>query len=363
MEKNLDQFLEKHNKTKKEFTDSGYVWDDLLKIAEDYKESLRDLEPVAKYFVERIKELEGVHSVWYRLKDQEHLIEKIIRKHKEDVDKNEKDESIKIRKITLENYKSEITDLIGIRILHLFKEDWSGIHEFIGHLWDIKGRPIAYIRDGDDSDYVKIFEEKGCEINRERRYRSVHYIIKSKPYKELYVSEIQVRTIFEEGWSAIDHEVIYPTKGNDILVKQLSILNRLAGAADEMGSFVRFLKDYQEKNKKEVIEFKKEIEELKKTQPDAAKKIEESVGSLLDFRSSLMGIANPMYSVIDGSKLMNSLNMETHLGALSKMAESSRRAFESFGLSNKTDAATLLKPGNSYNEGMTILGSDINENK
>jgi hypothetical protein len=57
------------------------------------------------------------------------------------------------------------------------------------------------------------------------------------------LAEVQVRTIFEEGWSEIDHRIRYPYDMDNLLLSQfLVIFNRLAGSADEMGSFIRFLK-------------------------------------------------------------------------------------------------------------------------
>ena len=70
-------------------------------------------------------------------------------------------------------------------------------------------------------------------------YRSVHYIIK---YKGIYL-EIQVRTLFEEGWGEIDHAVVYPYYQNDKILKEYTeLLNRLSGLADEMSSFFNHLK-------------------------------------------------------------------------------------------------------------------------
>jgi ppGpp synthetase/RelA/SpoT-type nucleotidyltranferase len=296
MEKNLQVFLVKYNKTEEEFKKTGLVWEELLAIAEDYQHSVRDLEPVAKYFVDRILELKPqVHSVWYRLKDVEHLIEKIIRKKLH----NPK------REITIDNYKMEITDLIGIRILHLFKEDWVLINEFIQSHWETIGVPIAFVREGDDEHYLKIFQEKGCKISKEKPYRSVHYLVKSQPSKEPYIAEIQMRTLFEEGWSAIDHEMIYPVNRNEMLQRYLSILNRLAGAADEMGSFVKFLRDeleYKdrevERQKSLVSQLKKEIDLLKKTQPEVAIRIEGKLDTLLEEQDGVVLSSNLFIPII-----------------------------------------------------------------
>ena len=81
-------------------------------------------------------------------------------------------------------------------------------------------------------------------------YRSLHYIIKTSPTKATYLSEIQVRTIFEEGWSEIDHSIRYPYHvDNKMYNEYLSILNRFAGGADEMGTFIKNLGIYLDKQK------------------------------------------------------------------------------------------------------------------
>lgn len=59
---------------------------------------------------------------------------------------------------------------------------------------------------------------------------------------KIVISEIQVRTLFEEGWSEIDHRVRYPNfSDNPLLAYFLNIFNRMSGSADEMGSFLNDL--------------------------------------------------------------------------------------------------------------------------
>ena len=83
------------------------------------------------------------------------------------------------------------------------------------------------------------------EIISDGIYRSLHYIIK---YKGYYV-EIQGRTLFEEGWSEIDHDIVYPYYKDDEMLNNFSgLLNRLSGMADEMSSYFRKMKQEKEKN-------------------------------------------------------------------------------------------------------------------
>lgn len=102
----------------------------------------------------------------------------------------------------------------------------------------IAERPKAHIRNGDAREIFDKLLPPDCVMDG-KVYRSVHYIIK---YKGVYL-EIQVRTLFEEGWGEVDHAIVYPYYQNDqILKKYTELLNRLSGLADEMSSFFYLLK-------------------------------------------------------------------------------------------------------------------------
>jgi len=61
-------------------------------------------------------------------------------------------------------------------------------------------------------------------------------------YKGYYI-EIQGRTLFEEGWGEIDHDIVYKETEDDEMLKDYSkMLNRLSGLADEMSSYFRRMK-------------------------------------------------------------------------------------------------------------------------
>ena len=107
--------------------------------------------------------------------------------------------------------------------------------EDINHYY-IAEKPKVYKRAGD----TKIYDQNEIEIISDGIYRSLHYIIK---YKGYYV-EIQGRTLFEEGWSEIDHDIVCPYNTDDEMLKDFStLLNRLSGMADEMSSYFRRMKE------------------------------------------------------------------------------------------------------------------------
>ncbi|TFH05307.1 MAG: hypothetical protein E4H09_02215 [Spirochaetales bacterium] len=227
--------LHKYGISEDRFRESGVEWDDLRSIEEDYAAIRSGLESVGRYVVDALLKCPKVHSIKYRLKDAEHLVEKIIRKRLENPQ----------RIITPDNYREQITDLVGIRALHLFKEDWLAVHTYIKDTWELSEPPLAYVRSGDSEKILDFYRQNDCEVREHRHgYRSVHYLISSSPDRERHTIEIQARTVFEEAWGEIDHVISYPyTQDNELLVRLSSVLNRLSANADELGSYMRYLKN------------------------------------------------------------------------------------------------------------------------
>lgn len=257
----MNIFLQKYNITIKEYEESGVCWDNLLEIYNDYLILRPKLENIAKFISDTLRSADKVHSIRYRTKDPEHLLEKIIRKKKFDV--------------TSKNYLEKITDLIGIRALHLYKDDWESIHDFINDNWLLKENVTALVRTGDSKDLLELYSKKNCDIKEhEMGYRSVHYIIECSATKEKIFAEIQVRTIIEEAWSEIDHQIRYPYNINDkMLQNYLATFNRLAGTADEMGTL---LKSLNMEFKKQQLEFEDKFNKIKTLLSNA--NIEEKIG-------------------------------------------------------------------------------------
>jgi ppGpp synthetase/RelA/SpoT-type nucleotidyltranferase len=228
-----DDFLKCHNFTQEQFNSTGLDWSLLEQVHGRHTRMLEDLQSTASYISQRLQLVPAVHSIKVRIKEAEHLVAKIIRKKLETPDFT----------IELPRYENFITDLIGIRALHLFKDEWLSIHKFVTSTWELLEPPLAYVREGDSGATIKSFEDAQCKVERHPfGYRSIHYLIKSQPAKCTHFAELQVRTIFEEGWSEIDHRVRYPRQSDDpYLADFLTIFNRLAGSADEMGTFIKGL--------------------------------------------------------------------------------------------------------------------------
>jgi putative GTP pyrophosphokinase len=257
----LEQFQLDNRIKKEDWLKADIKWELLQDIGDDYIRRLDELKQMASLHAGLLQSCPAVHSVRWRIKDVQHVLEKIVRKRAKSEEK--------YADINTSNYTNKISDLIGLRALHLFKFEWKEIHDYLSNGWDKIETPKAFIRIGDPEDITALYEANSCAVDRhEHNYRSVHYIISSRIRKDDILAEIQVRTIFEEGWSEIDHKVRYPNFSPDgLILTFLATFNRIAGTADEMGSFVYTLAATLESKAKEQElqqeKFIKQIEEIK----------------------------------------------------------------------------------------------------
>lgn len=254
----LEFFLEKNNISADEWNSSDIEWQTLMDIGIDHQSKVEQRKETAELFARIIQRCPKVHSVRWRVKDPEHLMEKIVRKTINGADSFNSD-YIGINK---NNYHEIITDLVGIRALHLFKDDCLEIDSYLCGIWNTKEKPTYYVRDGDETkDELEQFDVKQHPAG----YRSLHYVFESQPLNQIVYTEVQVRTIFEEGWSEIDHKIRYPNFSDNPQISYfLRIFNRLAGSADEMGSFVKELVNEFESTARDLEAVKKENEAFKK---------------------------------------------------------------------------------------------------
>lgn len=167
-----------------------------------------------------------VHSVKARLKDREHLREKISRKWDE------------ADPINPENIFEKITDLAGVRVLHLYQDQFPSIHsEILSKVnslkdWYLPEQPKAYTWDPESKQF---FEGLGVVVQvKESFYTSVHYLIRPRADSPI-CCEIQVRTLFEEIWGEVDHSLNYPQPSSNLACReQLRVLAKLVGAGSRL---------------------------------------------------------------------------------------------------------------------------------
>ena len=115
-----------------------------------------------------------------------------------DTDEHKKENFEKFSRLDHTNFHKYATDLIGIRVFFLYREDWIHFHKYITKRFEnnpelyirdrlndfdedpdhyyIAERPKAYKRAGDS----KIYDGSEIDIITDGIYRSLHYIIKYK---------------------------------------------------------------------------------------------------------------------------------------------------------------------------------------
>ncbi len=230
----IDEFILKYPQVEEIIKENNIDIEVLKDIYNDFVDYEVSYENQADFISNILRSQPMIHSVKSRIKDPDRLIEKIIRKTEDRKLKYGED-----FQFTLDNYKNEINDLIGIRVIHIFKDQWQDIHEFITKTWKVI-EVTANVREGDNT---KKFEELDIEVrSRISGYRSVHYLVEFYPTNEKVIAEIQVRTIFEEGYGEIDHRLRYShVEIPEILKSNLLLFNRIAGSADEMASLINDL--------------------------------------------------------------------------------------------------------------------------
>lgn len=172
-----------------------------------------------------------IHSVRSRIKDDDHLRDKLHRK------------ILKAKEggtaftITEDNLLTSIGDLAGIRILHLHTRQFEGIRDVLESLIDherYKKVEGPFARTWDDESR-KYFTDLGVETqDSPTLYTSVHYVIGSKSAEEV-LCEIQVRTLMEEVWGEVDHQINYPHPTNNVsCAEQLMALARFTSGTSRL---------------------------------------------------------------------------------------------------------------------------------
>lgn len=170
----------------------------------------------------------SIHSIRSRLKDPDHLRDKLVRKWQR------AGENFDVRP---DNLLVAMNDLVGIRILHLYTRQIQEIDATLREILDenkfnlIEG-PSA--RTWDDESRA-FFQE--CNIGTQTSpslYTSVHYVVESASRTKI-TAEIQVRTLMEEVWGEVDHQLNYPHATESLACReQLKVLARVTSSASRL---------------------------------------------------------------------------------------------------------------------------------
>lgn len=174
-----------------------------------YGEYLPKLEAARDYLVKEIEVVREEMKKKYDLDPVEHLISRI---------KSEESMREKCRRKgfeeTTESALTKIFDAVGIRVVCAFISDVYVIRD---HLVQLPNCELVK-----EKDYIKRAKDNG--------YRSYHMIL--KVWGEVYV-EIQLRTISQDTWAALEHHLYYK---KEKMVDDVLIETELKRCADELAS-------------------------------------------------------------------------------------------------------------------------------
>lgn len=211
---------------------------DVLEVYDQNFDSLELFYKTVRSFFEA-RSLKGiVHSIRHRLKDVDHLIEKVERKNLED---EQKPEAKQQGPINGANLFDRITDMAGVRVLHLHQEQFEAIHRAIMKKVDdgdfcLFEDPKAYTWDPDSN---RFFNSLGIRTQqKDSFYTSIHYVLKPNERSPI-TCEVQVRTLLEEVWGEIDHTMNYPSPVEDEQCKEnIRVLARLVSAGSHLADSI-----------------------------------------------------------------------------------------------------------------------------
>ena len=174
-----------------------------------YGEYLPKLEAARDYLVKEIEVVREEMKKKYDLDPVEHLISRI---------KSEESMREKWRRKgfeeTTESALTKIFDAVGIRVVCAFISDVYVIRD---HLVQLPNCELVR-----EKDYIKRAKDNG--------YRSYHMIL--KVWGAVYV-EIQLRTISQDTWAALEHHLYYK---KEKMVDDVLIEAELKRCADELAS-------------------------------------------------------------------------------------------------------------------------------
>jgi len=182
----------------------------------------------------------------------------------------------------------QITDLLGVRVICPFIEDLQAAEELIKKYFEVTEREI-----------------KGHYSFQEFCYESIHLLIKIpqvliNKYGDpgIKIAEIQIRTILQDAWAEVEHELVYKAELNPFdepMKRKLAAVNASLSLADMIFQEIR---SYQRKYSKEMSKrresFYQKIEEstddllFESEQPKTVSSvIENDIASIQDYNNSI----------------------------------------------------------------------------
>jgi putative GTP pyrophosphokinase len=169
---------------------------------------------------------------------------------------------IRLLKNEISPGKPQITDVMGIRIICPFLDELAAVEDLLKEKFEI----------------LEIERKGGDHTFREFGYESIHLlisvpqaIIKKRRLPGVETAEIQIRTILQDAWAEVEHEMIYKAEFNPVdnpTKRKLAAVNASLVLADVVFQEIR---SYQ----------RKLVGEMEKRQDSFFRKIEESTDHIL----------------------------------------------------------------------------------
>jgi putative GTP pyrophosphokinase len=179
--------------------------------------------------------------------------------------------------IVIEKPFDVITDIIGMRIVVPFLEDLENVEKTIKENFEIV-----------ETEY------KSRELSiREFGYDSIHILIKlpkeiSDKIKnsDSMKIEVQLRTILQDAWAEVEHELIYKTsidKVEDTIRRKMIAVNATLSLGDTIFQEIR---DYQRKRYKDIQERHKKLMDKVSTIPEKMEKLKDTTDIIISEKSN-----------------------------------------------------------------------------
>ncbi|HAV5589339.1 TPA: hypothetical protein JI109_15765, partial [Acinetobacter baumannii] len=332
---NLKDFLDLVSLNENDLKRAQIKVKELVEIYNAYEIMIPQLQHEAAFLAGSLSFCSEINSYRWRVKNPFGLLKKIIRKRIDALEKQNIDSDY--LKINAKNFHTIVTDLIGIRGIFVFKEQWKAIDSYIQRRFKLDNSNkicIYYVENEDDLSYFpeipKSDEDKltslyAFESKPNVKYRSTHYIARSINQNGMKF-EIQIRTILEEAWGEIDHSTRYPYLEKDpTLIRESNILNgAIISAEKTTTSMLSLSREINKKNLENLSQ--KTLKENKTSNKTKVIKTTKNSYSWNDFlldqaniqrqqkvSTEVAKILEKMRSLEDVSRITRALNKSRHM--------------------------------------------------
>jgi ppGpp synthetase/RelA/SpoT-type nucleotidyltranferase len=296
----------------------------------------------------KIDNPQKIYVVTGRTKEAKSLKEKLVNRYRDKLLDKKRSEKI----------EHLVKDLVGLRIVCYYKQDLKDLDGFIRNKFDLSPADIPEIYTFGSNDVKSIFtgsnnrdielgilnedeeiylNEKGSGEKRfkiktkDSKYTGIHYTVylkraELKEHPKIPV-EIQLRTMLQEAWGELEHDISYKYPKVDVqeffqpisqnLQASDDLINRIKQkVVDKSNMFINFLKKYYPeekvaKSEEDILLLlrKKELDKAKETIEDLFNRVGEPFLKILEFdikRDALKTIIDSM-DVHKKNEILNKL--------------------------------------------------------